>query len=92
MALKEFAGRLGLKYQVEEREGILYTDEVKNMLDKRYQDYRDGIVEMVSAGESQKKIQGLLAVRSATSGRFAGMSKNTGKLDAVIIPGYKIRG
>ena len=31
-------------------------------------------------------------VRSATSGRFAGMAKNTGKLDALVIPGYKIRG
>jgi hypothetical protein len=64
LALKEFAGRLGLKYQVEEREGILYTDEVKDMLDKRYHDYREGVVEMVSAEESQKKIQDLLAAES----------------------------
>ena len=59
-ALKEFADRLGLKYQVEEREGMLYTDEVKNMLDKRYHDYREGIVELIRAGESQKKIHDLL--------------------------------
>jgi hypothetical protein len=32
------------------------------------------------------------AVRSATPGRFAGMAKNTEKLDALVIPGYKIRG
>jgi hypothetical protein len=64
LALKEFAGRLGLKYQVEEREGILYTDEVKGMLDKRYHDYREGLVEMVNAEESQKKIQDLLAAES----------------------------
>jgi hypothetical protein len=29
---------------------------------------------------------------SVTSGRFAGMAKNTEKLDALVIPGYKIRG
>lgn len=31
-------------------------------------------------------------VRSASTGRFAGMAKNTEKIEAVIIPGYKIRG
>ena len=62
-ALKEFVGKLGLSYQVEERDDLLYTDEVKSMLDKRYQDYRDGAVELVSAQESQKKIKNLLAVK-----------------------------
>ena len=60
-ALKEFIGRLGLNYHVDEREGLLYTEDVKNMLDKRYNDYLEGAVEMVSAEESQKKIQDLLA-------------------------------
>ncbi len=64
LALKEFADGLGLKYQVEEREGMLYTDEVKNMLDKRYHDYHEGMVATVSADESQKKIQDLLAAKS----------------------------
>ena len=63
-ALKDFIGQLGLKYQVEEREGILFTDEVKSMLDKRYHDYQEGIVEMVSAEESQKKIQELLTAKT----------------------------
>jgi hypothetical protein len=48
----------------DEREGILYTNEVKNVPDKRYHDFREGIVEMVSAEESQKKIQGLLIAKS----------------------------
>ncbi len=39
LALKEFTRRLGLKYQVEEREGLLYTDVVKNMYNQRYNDY-----------------------------------------------------
>lgn len=62
-AIKDFIGQLGLKYQVEEREGLLYTDEVKNMLDTRYNDYQEGTIEMVSANESQKKIQDLLAAK-----------------------------
>jgi hypothetical protein len=62
-ALKDFIGKLGLQYQVEKRAGLLYTDEVKNELDKRYADYRDGTVEIVSAEESQAKIQALLAVK-----------------------------
>lgn len=63
-ALKEFVDNLGLNYQVDEREGLLYTDEVKNLLDKRYQDYKDGLVELLSAEESQKKIKDLLASKS----------------------------
>jgi len=59
-ALKEFIGRLGLKYHVEDEEALLYTDEVKIMLDKRYADYQDG-KEMVRAEESQQRIQSLLA-------------------------------
>jgi len=60
-ALKEFIGELGLKYQVEESEVLLYTSEIKNELDMRYNDYKEGKVELVSAKESQKKIQALLA-------------------------------
>jgi len=63
-ALKEIAGKLGLKYQVDEREGLLYTDDLKNMLDKRYQEYQDGAVELINAKESQKRIQDLLASKS----------------------------
>ncbi|HWZ03941.1 MAG TPA: hypothetical protein VNX40_10065 [Mucilaginibacter sp.] len=58
-ALKEFIGHLGLKYQIEENEGLLYTDELKNELDRRYAEYQQG-KEMVSAEESQKRIQNLL--------------------------------
>jgi len=63
-ALKEIAGKLGLKYQVDEREGLLYTDDLKNMLDKRYQEFKDGAVELINAKESQKRIQDLLASKS----------------------------
>ena len=31
-------------------------------------------------------------VRSANAERFSGAFKNTEKLDAVVIPGYKVRG
>jgi hypothetical protein len=62
-AIKDFIGGLGLKYQIEENDGLLYNDEVKNMLDKRYNDYQEGM-EMVSAEESQKKIKDLLAPQS----------------------------
>jgi len=63
-ALKEIAGKLGLKYQVDERDGLLYTDDLKNMLDKRYQEFKDGAVELINAKESQKRIQDLLASKS----------------------------
>jgi hypothetical protein len=62
-ALKEFVDRLGLSYQVEERAGVLYTEDLKNMLDRRYQDYQEGKVELVSADESRKKIEELLAAK-----------------------------
>jgi hypothetical protein len=61
--LKEFVDRLGLSYQVEERAGVLYTEDLKNMLDRRYQDYQEGKVELVSADESRKKIEELLAAK-----------------------------
>ncbi|MDR3695408.1 hypothetical protein [Mucilaginibacter sp.] len=62
-ALKEFIGHLGLKYQIEENEGLLYTDELKNELDRRYAEYQQG-KEMVSAEESRKRIKNLLVSRS----------------------------
>ena len=60
-AVKEFIGRLGLKYHEEDTEGLLYTDEIKNVLDERYDDYLKGKVDLVGATESQKRIQDLLA-------------------------------
>jgi len=60
-ALKEFIGQLGLSYQVDTDEGTLYTTEVKNMLDQRYNDYLAGNAETISAGDSQKRIKELLA-------------------------------
>jgi hypothetical protein len=61
--LKKFIDQLGLKYQVEENEDLLYADELKNSLDKRYSDYTSGLVDMVSSSESQEKIQTLLAAK-----------------------------
>jgi len=59
-ALKEIAGKLGLKYHVDERDGLLYTDDLKHMLDKRYQEFKDGAVELIDAKKSQKRIWDLL--------------------------------
>jgi hypothetical protein len=59
--LKQFIDRMGLKYEVEEDEGLLYTDELEKLLDIRYEEYKNGSVEMISAIESQKKIHALLA-------------------------------
>jgi hypothetical protein len=59
-ALKEVIAQLGLKYHVEENEGLVYTDEIKAMLDKRYADYKNGI-KMVSSEESKQEIEALLS-------------------------------
>jgi len=58
--LKALINKLGLKYRVEQNVGVLYTDEIKSELDKRYAAYRHGM-EMVSSEESQQKIQSLLS-------------------------------
>jgi len=60
LALKEFIGQLGLKYEIEENGALLYTDEVKKTLDNRYSDYKAGNVIMISAEESKKRVQALL--------------------------------
>ena len=59
-ALKEFIGQLGLTYLIEDNERLFYTDEFKNELDRRYAEYKEG-KEMISAEESQKRIQNLLS-------------------------------
>jgi hypothetical protein len=63
-AVKDFVAELGLKYQIEENETLLYTKEIKDELDKRYDDYQKGKVELVSSEESQSKIQALLSSKS----------------------------
>ena len=60
-AIKDFIAKLGLNYEVEQNEGLVYTDEVKQTLDKRYADYKAGNVTMVSADESKKQIETLFA-------------------------------
>jgi hypothetical protein len=60
-ALKEFIGRLGLKYYENDTASLEYTDEIKTMLDRRHGDYQDGKVALVSAEESREKINELLA-------------------------------
>jgi hypothetical protein len=59
-AVKEFIGRLGLKYQINADKGLEYTNEIKSVLDARYADYLEGKVDLVGAKESQKRIQELL--------------------------------
>lgn len=63
-AVKEFIARLGLKYHVKDSEGLLYTDEIKSMLDNRYNDYLQGKVDLIDGEESRERIQGLLADKS----------------------------
>ena len=43
-----------------EEEEYLYTKEVKDMLNERYEDYKSGKSKMVTAEESKKRIQKLL--------------------------------
>ncbi len=57
-ALKEFLMRLGMEYHIT-GEGD-YSDEFKTTLDTRYENYKKGKVSMISAGESQNRIQQLL--------------------------------
>jgi len=40
-----------------EESGLDYTDEFKNELDRRYEDYKSDKVKMVTAEESKKRIQ-----------------------------------
>jgi hypothetical protein len=63
-AVKKFIGQLGLKYQINTDKGFEYTNEIKSVLDTRYASYLKGKVELVSAEESQKRIQELLAVKN----------------------------
>ncbi|MCO5945565.1 hypothetical protein [Mucilaginibacter flavidus] len=60
--LTEYINRLGLKYEVDDNEGLLYTDDVKNTLDERYDEYKNGI-DLISQQESKQKIQELLAAK-----------------------------
>lgn len=60
-ALKEFIAQLGLNYEIDEQEELNYTDEVKQTLDNRYQEYKEGKVQMISEEESREEILRLLA-------------------------------
>ncbi|PWG78189.1 DUF2683 family protein [Pararcticibacter amylolyticus] len=57
-ALKDFLMRLGMKYHITGEAD--YSDEFKLTLDNRYEEYKEGKVTMISAGESQNRIQQLL--------------------------------
>lgn len=43
-----------------EQSAMEYTTEIKNELDNRYADYKDGKAKIVTAEESRKKIQKIL--------------------------------
>jgi hypothetical protein len=47
-AMKELIDRLGLQYQADDAGDGLYTNEFKNLLDQRYEDYLNGKAEIVS--------------------------------------------
>ena len=58
-ALKEFIVNMGLAYHLEENDKAL-TDDIKNMLDERYLDYKEGRVKSISAEESKERIKTLI--------------------------------
>lgn len=62
-ALKEFIAQLGLNYQIDEQEEFYLTDEIKQTLDDRYQEYKEGKVKMITEEESQEEVLRLLASR-----------------------------
>jgi len=63
LAIKEFVTRLALKHHIK-NEGLLYTDEIKSELDKRYSDYLAGIIGLISSEESRERIHALFADKS----------------------------
>ncbi len=62
-AMKELIDRLGLQYQVEDAGDGLYTNEFKNMIDQRYEDYLNGKAEIISEEESRERVKNLLAAQ-----------------------------
>ena len=63
-ALTELIDQLGLNYHVDSDEQLIYTDDVKKELDKRYAEYQQGVVKMISAEESKAEIEALLAANN----------------------------
>lgn len=43
-----------------EQSAVEYTDEFKNVLDKRYADYKSGKAKMFTPAESKRKVQKIL--------------------------------
>jgi hypothetical protein len=62
-AMKELIDRLGLQYQVDDAGDGLYTNEFKKMLDQRYEDYLNGMAEIISEKESRERVKNLLAAQ-----------------------------
>jgi hypothetical protein len=52
--------QLDLSHESAEYDNLSYSDEIINTLDERYTDYKNGI-ELVSQGESHRKIYKLFA-------------------------------
>lgn len=48
-----------MENEIEENE-LVYTTELKDELDKRYDDYKSGKAKMITAEESKKRIQKIL--------------------------------
>ena len=63
-AVEEFIAGLGLTYHILPAEPTFYTDDLKNTLDQRYDDYLQGKVELIEADDSKEKIAALLAGKS----------------------------
>lgn len=58
--LKAYLTKSGYRFEVGENGTSEYSDEFKSMLDKRYDDYLDGKMPVISADESKRRINSLL--------------------------------
>ena len=56
----EYIKQLGSGHESAGNDDSYYTDDIKNILDERYNDYKNGI-DMVDQDESRRKIHELLA-------------------------------
>lgn len=60
-ALKTYLLKSGFKFEIDEQEDFQYTDDLKMMVNERYEGYKNGKVALISPEESQNQIHKLLS-------------------------------
>lgn len=60
-ALKAYLLKSGFKFEIDEQEDFQYTDDLKMMVNERYEGYKNGKVALISPEESQNQIHKLLS-------------------------------